>query len=49
MKIDLMDVERLIRTNGLEGKEVTNPILFEAGNIPTPDGNVVFRNLWYDF
>ncbi len=38
MKIDLMDVERLIRTNGLEGKEVTNPILFEAGNIPTPDG-----------
>ena len=38
MKIDLMDIERLIRTNGLEGKEVTNPILFEAGNIPTPDG-----------
>ena len=38
MKIDLMDVERLIRTNGLEGKEVTNPILFEAGNVPTPDG-----------
>ena len=38
MKIDLMDVERLIRINGLEGKEVTNPILFEAGNIPTPDG-----------
>jgi len=38
MKIDLMDVERLIRTNGLEGKEVTNPILFEAGNVPTADG-----------
>ena len=38
MKIDLMDVERLIRINGLEGKEVTNPILFEAGNVPTPDG-----------
>ena len=38
MKIDLMDVERLISLNGLEGKEVTNPILFEAGNVPTPDG-----------
>ena len=38
MKVDLMDVERLIRINGLEGKEVTNPILFEAGNVPTPDG-----------
>ena len=38
MKIDLMDVERLIRINGLEGKEVTNPILFEAGNVPTADG-----------
>jgi DNA-directed RNA polymerase beta' subunit len=38
MKVDLMDVERLIRINGLEGKEVTNPILFEAGNMPTPDG-----------
>lgn len=38
MKVDLMDVERLIRLNGLEGKAVTNPILFEAGNQPTPDG-----------
>jgi len=38
MKVDLMDVERLIRINGLEGKVVTNPILFEAGNHPTPDG-----------
>ena len=38
MKVDLMDVERLIRINGLEGKAVTNPILFEAGSHPTPDG-----------
>lgn len=36
MKLDLMDVKRLIVTNGLN--PVTNPILFEAGNVPTPDG-----------
>ena len=36
MKLDLMDVRKVIRLNGLE--EVKNPILFETGNIPTPDG-----------
>ena len=36
MKLDLMDVKKVIITNGL--KPVTNPILFESGNVPTPDG-----------
>ena len=36
MKLDLMDVRLFIRRNGL--KPVTNPILFESGNVPTPDG-----------
>lgn len=36
MKIDLLDHRKLIITNGL--KPVTNPILFETGNVPTPDG-----------
>lgn len=36
MKLDLMDVNKVIRLNGL--KPVTNPILFETGNVPTPDG-----------
>lgn len=36
MKLDLLDVRKLIITNGL--KPVTNPILFESGNVPTPDG-----------
>ena len=36
MKIDLVDMKKIIAVNGL--KEVTNPILFEAGHVPTPDG-----------
>ena len=36
MKLDLVDMKKIIAVNGL--KEVTNPILFEAGRIPTPDG-----------
>ena len=36
MKLDLMDVKNVIITNGL--RPVTNPILFESGNVPTPDG-----------
>lgn len=36
MKLDLLDVKKIIVGNGL--KAVTNPILFESGNIPTPDG-----------
>ena len=36
MKLDLMDVNKVIRLNGLS--PVTNPILFETGNVPTPDG-----------
>lgn len=36
MKLDLLDVRKLIITNGL--RPVTNPILFESGNVPTPDG-----------
>ena len=36
MKLDLMDMQKIIHINGL--KHVTNPILFESGNVPTPDG-----------
>lgn len=36
MKLDLMDMRKVITINGL--KPVTNPILFETGNVPTPDG-----------
>lgn len=36
MRLDLMDVKKVIVVNGL--KPVTNPILFETGNVPTPDG-----------
>lgn len=36
MKLDLLDVKKLIVANGL--KAVSNPILFESGNVPTPDG-----------
>ena len=36
MRLDLVNMETLIKVNGL--KPVTNPILFENGNIPTPDG-----------
>ena len=36
MKLDLLDTRKLIIANGL--KEVTNPILYETGYIPTPDG-----------
>ena len=36
MKLDLMDMRKVIIVNGL--KPVSNPILFESGNVPTPDG-----------
>lgn len=36
MKVGLLDIKKLIIANGL--KQVTNPILFESGNVPTPDG-----------
>ena len=36
MKLDLLDTRKLIIANGL--KEVSNPILYETGYIPTPDG-----------
>lgn len=36
MKLDLMDMRKVIIVNGL--RPVTNPILFETGNVPTPDG-----------
>lgn len=36
MKLDLLDIRKLIIANGL--KEVTNPILYESGYVPTPDG-----------
>ena len=36
MRLDLVNMETLIKVNGL--KPVTNTILFENGNIPTPDG-----------
>lgn len=36
MKVGLLDIKKLIIANGL--RQVTNPILFESGNVPTPDG-----------
>lgn len=36
MKLDLVDTRKIIGINGL--RPVTNPILFEAGNIPTTNG-----------
>lgn len=36
MKIDLINMKDFIKINGL--REVTNPVIFEKGNIPSPDG-----------
>lgn len=36
VKIDILDVDEFIKSRGL--KEVTNPIFFNIGNIPTDDG-----------
>lgn len=36
LRIELLDVDKLQQRNDL--KEVTNPIIFQGGNIPTPDG-----------
>ena len=36
MKVWLLDTETFIKINGL--KEVTNPLMFDKGNIPTVDG-----------
>jgi DNA-directed RNA polymerase beta' subunit len=36
MKIDLLDINKFIATHAM--KEVTNPVYFNMGNIPTEDG-----------
>ena len=36
LRIELLEVDKLIERNNI--KEVTNPIIFQGGNIPTPDG-----------
>ncbi|MEI2419603.1 hypothetical protein V6O07_04970, partial [Arthrospira platensis SPKY2] len=36
MQSDIFDVKKFIEVNKL--KEITNPIIFNKGNIPTPDG-----------
>ena len=38
MKIDLFDTKEFIDINHL--KEVTNPVLFQRGDVPHPDGLV---------
>ena len=49
LRVSLLDTEKLIKVNDL--KEVTNPIIFQGGNIPTPDGllsNEIFGITRYD-
>ena len=36
IRVSLLDVDKLVKINEL--KEVTNPIIFQGGNIPTVDG-----------
>lgn len=36
MKVWLLDTETFVKVNGLQ--PITNPIMFDKGNIPTPDG-----------
>ena len=49
LRVDLLDVDRLVKVNDL--KEITNPITFAKGNVPTPDGllsNEIFGITMYD-
>ena len=36
MKVSLFDMEKFVKANLLQ--EVTNPVMLDKGNIPTPDG-----------
>ena len=36
MQVWLLDSEKFVKVNGL--KEVSNPIMFDSGNVPTKDG-----------
>ena len=38
LMLDVLDIEKYIKMNGLEKKQVTNPVFFTKGNQPTPDG-----------
>lgn len=49
LRVDFLDVDRLVKVNNL--KEVTNPVFFQGGNIPTVDGllsNEIFGITRYD-
>lgn len=49
LRMDFLDVDKLVKVNNL--KEVTNPIFFQGGNIPTVDGllsNEIFGITRYD-
>jgi len=49
LRVSLLDVDKLVKVNNL--KPVTNPIIFQGGNIPTPDGllsNEIFGITRYD-
>lgn len=41
MKLDIKDINKFIKVNNLE--EVTNPITFNLGNIPTDDGILSYK------
>ena len=36
LQVWLLDSEKFVKVNGL--KEVSNPIMFDSGNVPTKDG-----------
>lgn len=38
LALDVLDMDKYIKMNGLEKKQVTNPVFFTKGNQPTPDG-----------
>ena len=49
LRVNLLDVDRLVKVNDLQ--QVTNPITFAKGNVPTPDGllsNEIFGITMYD-
>ena len=49
LRVSLLDADKLVKQNDL--KQITNPIIFQGGNIPTPDGllsNEIFGLTRYD-
>ena len=49
LRVSLLDTDKLVKVNDL--KEITNPIIFQGGNIPTSDGllsNEIFGITRYD-